>query len=655
MRGFSYYRPEEDDSQEIEGIIRHRRRKIARQQAIYTVILLFIISIICVWAYRKTVYAEFDGYVSLDERIFRIGEDIYFLQSNVRIGDLVVPGDTIFSYAIAHNFLSHTHNDYEPAVVARNRDLRLQYGMARQDLEVLRVRVAELERQLSTEDHNIRFGLSSNRNKLRTEQELAEAREQYKALRRKIGVLWSGVSQTNKSLLRLDNNGYGHVSIADRFNFDLLRRLDLVDYVISVDSSIITKKFVPSNSLVLRGEQIMSLQSLNGRNNNLAIVAYVLPKQMKYVNYHSRAEIIVNNEISYTGRVMMLGARTEEIPGELRNTLSRDHTASIVVFDIDPHQDIPYWSLTDGVPVRIRINKLKNRKPIVGDYIIYNTTTGVYPETLMHARHECSEHPDSVYMADGTWQARDHDHEHEHDAALQNAPATANAHPHEAASAPAEHTDISNIPNETRRPAAPVAPGVSGVARPVSAEVSISPIPFPSASEKPAAGARNTTAPIATTSAVRPPASDTNAAPADAKPAAVDATSGSNPTSVSAAGASTPSPEPAAPAATSAAAPAGRPASAAASASARPQIASDLAGTYHIIVASGADADGARREVAALKRRGYLHARVLSSEDRRLFRVSVAAFDTSAEANRALAKLKTQAEFGAAWILHAKK
>ncbi len=30
MRDFSYYRPEEDNSQEIESIIRHRRRKIAR-------------------------------------------------------------------------------------------------------------------------------------------------------------------------------------------------------------------------------------------------------------------------------------------------------------------------------------------------------------------------------------------------------------------------------------------------------------------------------------------------------------------------------------------------------------------------------------------------------------------------------------------------
>ncbi len=563
MRDFSYYRPEEDNSQEIESIIRHRRRKIARQQAIYTVILLFIITIICIWGYRRAVYAEFDGYVSLDMRVYRMSDDIYFLKANVRVGDLVLPGDTVFSYTFAHNFLDHTHNDYEPAVVSRNRDLRLQYGMARQDLEVLRVRIAELERQLATEDHNIRFGLSSNHNKLRTEQELAEAREQYKALRRKIGVLWSGVSQTGKSLSRLNNKGYGYVSIADRYNFKLLDTLGLIDYVIAVDSSIIAKKFTPSNSLVLRGEPIMSLQSLNGRNNNLTIVAYVLPKHMKHVNYHSHAEIIVNNDISYKGRVMMLGARTEEIPGELRNTLSRDHTASIVVFDIEPNQDIPFWSLTDGVPVRIRINKLRDREPIVGDYIIYNTTTGVYPETLMHARHECSEHPDSVYMPDGTWRARDHEHKHE--AAPQQAPAAANEHVHEAASAQAEHTQAE--PYACSRPAA------------------------------------------------KTPAS--------------------------------------APAKTPAAAPSKRSASAPDTASARPLIAGDSVGTYHIIVASGADKDGARRTAAALKRRGYRHARLLQSEGKTLVRVSIAAFGTAAEADRALGKLKTQKEFESAWILHA--
>lgn len=390
MKDFSFYTPPSDnDSNEIESIIRQRRRTIARQQLIYTIILLLIIALICVWLYRKAVYVEFDGYVSLEMRNFRCDEDIYFLRSYVRVGDLVTPGDTLFSYTIADNFFNHTHNDYEPAIVVRNRDAKTDYGLARQDLEVLRVRISELERQLATEDHNIRFGLSDNHNKLRTEQELAEAREQYKALRRKLGVLWNAVNQTNQSMSKLNNNGHGYLRIAHMYDYELLKSLGIVYYSVATDSSIVAQKHVPSNSLTLRGEPIMTLQSLNAKNNNLVVAAYVMPDMMKYVNYHSHAEIIVNDEVSYTGSVMMLGARTEEIPGELRSTLSRDHTASIVVFDIDPDQDIPFWSLTNGVPVRIRINKFRNRKSVTGDYIMYNTTTGVDPETLQHSKGQC--------------------------------------------------------------------------------------------------------------------------------------------------------------------------------------------------------------------------------------------------------------------------
>lgn len=515
MRDFSFYRHEDDgDSREIESIIRQRKRKIARQQLLYTIILLLIIALICIWLYRKTVYAEFDGYVSLDITEFRSDEDIYFLRANVRVGDLVVPGDTLFSYAIAENFFNHTHNDYEPAIVSRNRDIKVQYGLARQDIEVLRVRISELERQLAAEDHNIRLGLSDNHNKLRTEQELAEAREQYKALRRKLGVLWSAVNQSNQSMSRLTNNGYGYLRIAHMYDYELLKKLGMVYYSVAVDSSIVTKKYVPSNTLALRGEPIMSLQSLKARDNNLVVVAYVMPDKMKYVNYHSRAEIIVNDEISYTGTVMMLGARTEEIPGELRNTLSRDHTASIVIFDIDPGQNIPYWSLTDGVPVRIRINKFKDRDPVEGDYIIYNTTTGVYPSTLIHSQHQCSKR-DSI--------------------------------------------------------------------------------------KAPVAGRKHV------------PADSTRAAVQDS---------------------------------------AAKKAQALTVVPSKATVSENASGPYHIIVASGQDEAGAKRQAALLKQKGYAKARVLSTKGRH--RVCISSFATEAEANNALEKLKQKAEFKNSWVLFSK-
>ncbi|MDE7458916.1 MAG: SPOR domain-containing protein [Muribaculaceae bacterium] len=387
MRDFSFTQSDDSEQQDIERILRQRRRKIYKQQLIYTIILSIIIAIICIWLYRKSVYVEFDGYVSVDSYTFRTDEDVYFLDSKWRVGDLVLPGDTVFSYVLANNFYKHESNDYEPTIVVRDRDLKVQYGMTRQDLNVLKVRIGELERQLSVEDHNIRLGLSNNHNKLRTEQELSEAREQYNSLRRKLGVLWNALTQSEQSVKRLTNNGYGYLRVSDMRNVELLESLGVVRHSIASDSSIVTEKLVPTFSLVLRGEPIMTAQGLNLADNNVSVVAYVKPEQMKFINYHTNAKVIVTDEISYTASVLMLGARTEEIPGELRSTLSRDHTASIVVFNIDEDQDIPFWSLINGLPVTLRINKFREGTSRIDDYIVFNTTYGIDPQSMMKWRH----------------------------------------------------------------------------------------------------------------------------------------------------------------------------------------------------------------------------------------------------------------------------
>ena len=407
MRDFSFNKSDDTDQQDIERILRQRRRKIYKQQLIYTIILAVIIGCICIWLYRKSVYVEFDGYVSVDFYTFRTDEDVYFLESKWRVGDLVLPGDTVFSYVLANNFYKHESNDYEPTIIVRDRDMRVQYGLARQDLNVLQVRIAELERQLSVEAHNIRLGLSNNHNKLRTEQELSEAREQYKALRKKLGVMWNSIVQGQQSVQRLTNNGHGYLRVSDMRDIKLLDSIGVVRHSIAVDSSIITEKLVPTFSLVLRGEPIMTAQGLNLADNNVSVVAYVKPNDMKFINYHTNAKVIVTDEISYNASVLMLGARTEEIPGELRSNLSRDHTASIVVFNIDADQDIPFWSLINGLPVTLRINKFREGTSEIDDYIVFNTTYGIDESSMKKWRDNKEtiqewEHPDSAVVAQDT-------------------------------------------------------------------------------------------------------------------------------------------------------------------------------------------------------------------------------------------------------------
>lgn len=377
MRDFSF--STEDRQNDIENILKERKKKIATQQIVFTILLLFILIIIGLWIGKSILYTEFDGYINSDLNTLRHADDIYVLEVNKKVGDFVVPGDTLFSYVYSHIFYSHESTDSEPTVVVQNRNMRVDYGLARQDLEVLKVRVKELKKQLETEDHNIRFGLSDNLKKMKLEQELAEAEEQYNAQRRKLGVLWNALSQTKQAVKKAYNHESGFLQVQDMRNVEMMKELNLVRYSIAVDSGIVTKIYVPELILVLRGEPIISMQSFDLHRNNLSVVTYVMPREMKHINRNTQAEVIVNDEVSFTASVLMLGTRTEEIPGELRSTLSRDHTAVIVVMGVDTGQVIPFWTLVKNIPVRIRINNFKSQVENDDDvdYMMFHTTHGL--------------------------------------------------------------------------------------------------------------------------------------------------------------------------------------------------------------------------------------------------------------------------------------
>ena len=396
MREFSF--SSEERQNDIESILKERKRKIATQQIVFTVILIAILIIIGLWIGKNILYTEFDGYINADLNTLRHADDIYVLEVNKKVGDFIVPGDTLLSYVYSNIFYSHESTDSEPTVVIQNRNMRVDYGLARQDLEVLKVRIKELKKQLETEDHNIRFGLSDNLKKMKIEQELAEAEEQYNAQRRKLGVLWNALDQTKKAVQKTYNNNSGFLRVQDMRNVELMKELGLVRYSIAVDSGIVTKVYVPELTLVLRGEPIISLQSFDLHRNNLSVVTYVMPREMKHINRNTQAEVIVNDEVSFTASVLMLGTRTEEIPGELRSTLSRDHTAVIVVMGVDTGQVIPFWTLVKNIPVRIRINNFKSQVENDDDvdYMMFHTTHGLIRPQKNKQTIEQDEQPDTT-------------------------------------------------------------------------------------------------------------------------------------------------------------------------------------------------------------------------------------------------------------------
>ena len=397
MKNFSF--TSHDPNNDIENILKQRKKTIAKQQLIFAIIFIFLLMIILLWTLDRIIYTEFDGYLNTDMNVLRSPEDIYVLENHKKVGDFIAPGDTLISYVYAENFFSHETSVEEPAVIAQNRNMTVQYGLAKQDLAVTQVRIQELKRQLATTDHNIRFGLSDNQNKMRIEQELAEAESLYKAQRRKLAVLYKAMHQTNEAVKKLYHEEHGFLQIQDMRNIELMKRLNLIRYSMAVDSGIVTKVHTPGLILTLRGEPIMTTQSFNLAHNNLSVVAYVMPDQMKHINRNTQAEVIVNDEISFTASVLMLGTRTEELPMQLRSTLSQNHTAVIVVLGPDPDQIIPFWCLVKNIPVKIRINNFKKYEHEKKDYMLFNTTTGLIHSTMDGYHNEIN---DSTIYNDST-------------------------------------------------------------------------------------------------------------------------------------------------------------------------------------------------------------------------------------------------------------
>ena len=380
MKNFSF--TSHDQNNDIENILKQRKKTIAKQQLTFSLIFIFILMIIVLWAVNRIVYTEFDGYLNTDMNVLRSPEDLFVLENYRKVGDIIVPGDTLVSYVYAENFFSHETSTEEPAIIAQNRNLAVQYGLAKQDLSVTRVRIKELKRQLATTDHNIRFGLSDNQNKMKIEQELAEAKSLYNAQKRKLAVLQEALTQTDDAVRKLYNENYGFLHVQDMRNIELMKKLNLIRYSIAIDSGIVTKVHTPGLTLSLRGEPIMTTQSFNLEHNNLSVVAYVMPEDMKHINRNTQAEVIVNDDISFTASVLMLGTRTEELPTQLRSTLSQNHTAVIVVLGPDPNQIIPFWCLVKNIPVKIRINNFDKYEHERKDYMMFNTTSGLILSTL---------------------------------------------------------------------------------------------------------------------------------------------------------------------------------------------------------------------------------------------------------------------------------
>ncbi|MCH5236325.1 MAG: LysM peptidoglycan-binding domain-containing protein [Muribaculaceae bacterium] len=362
MQSFSF-KSNLNENENVEKLIKERNRKIARQQVIFAIILLIIIGLLVWYLFRKTIYTEFDGFMHTEYKDYRAVEDIYLFDQYTEEGDIVVPGDTLYSYTYINMFGSGNGGS-QPDIFIKNRDLRLQRDNAYNEANVLKVRIAELEAQIQREDNNIRFGMTDNSHKMDLERQLAVAKAELTATLNRAYRLGSIHNENNTVIAGAAQ--YGIDFSNEQWGLDhALRQLyesnaPIIRYAVAQDTAIVTKIWAPSFSRVFKKEHILQLEELSFEKSNVQVIAWVPTQDMGKINNNTRAEIIVNDDVSFMASVQLLGARTEDLPEELRNNLSHTYTAVMVVFAPDRDQVLPLWAVVDRVPVRVRIKNYEN-------------------------------------------------------------------------------------------------------------------------------------------------------------------------------------------------------------------------------------------------------------------------------------------------------
>ena len=378
MKNFTYRSL--DEKENLEAILRYRRRKINRQQIISGCILSTIILIVLLYCGRYIYYTEYDGYMNVDVNRVRAPYNIYLDSLYVSPGKVINAGDTLFSYYIMDWLVMDANPNDEPEISARHRNLTLQYTSVSQQIGVLDVEIAELKKQIATETHNIQFGLSDNAHKLDLERELSEAEARQKASRNELGVLGGMMREIdfahsggtrNKGMLQIYENPGTNLSRGSR------------RYYISNRNAFVVNVHTPIHMVLFEQEDIISLQHLDLQANNLQVIAYIPIAKANRISNNMSAEVIVNDELAFNAHVVLKGVRSELIPENLRSFFTKQNTALIAILEIDKGQVIPFWSATSGLPVKIRIKNhlFGEDSPIHDDGIRYEAGRGFIVNT----------------------------------------------------------------------------------------------------------------------------------------------------------------------------------------------------------------------------------------------------------------------------------
>lgn len=353
MKNFNYNtKPNELNAEEV---LIYRKKRLHKQQIVFGCIFAAVMLLLLLYVGRRVVYTYYDGYVKLDQNHIRAVDDVFVLKIYKRVGDEVQAGDTLYSYVLLGNLLEQHNVNATPDIVADLHRMQIQAELARTEIPVLKVKLAELDKRLKNEENDVYYGLTGNTEKLMLQAERKEIEAKLKEQYRKIALYQRMSAQAADNIQR---SGYGTNFLPNAPGGNRVNN-QLVMYACAPQDAVVTDVKLAEETVAFREEGIMDLQHSDYAACNLGVVAYIPSNKVKYINKKGYVEVIVNDDITLKAKLSIIGVRVEQIPKHLLSNFSHDVDAVIAYFTFTPGQQVPFWVLTDNLPVRVRTNNFQ--------------------------------------------------------------------------------------------------------------------------------------------------------------------------------------------------------------------------------------------------------------------------------------------------------
>lgn len=342
--------------QAMADLLKSQSHRLARQQIIFALIFLLIIVLAAYYIVTRMIWAIYDGYVTLDENHICAVDDIYILKVNKEVGEIVHKGDTLYSYVLLGNIVTQYDPNIIPSAVKETHDMEVQAKLAREEIPVLRTRLAELKKQKASESSDIYYGLTNNTKRNQLDAEIAEVEEEIRKQMNKVTIYSQAKNTTNNFMSR---RGAGMTGAAMPYSSNSsIYNHALIHYCCAPADAYVIKVNVSDKTLVFKSDEVLTIQHTDYAACHLGIITYVPSEKIKYMESPDDADVIVNKDLVLKAKLQMVGLRVEEIPKHLQSNFSHDANAVVAVFTFKPNQRVPAWVMSNKLPVRIRVNKI---------------------------------------------------------------------------------------------------------------------------------------------------------------------------------------------------------------------------------------------------------------------------------------------------------